>query len=618
MKSAGIVSVSLIVVAAAAAFVLVAGGQEPQGTRSLAGSATDASCSDCSDLSDVAHSSLAQYEGNEPERPLCVIGQTADGVKVSVAFEAGTDPAYVAQVMKDFSRSTVGAEVGGPDRTFNPVSRWTATAHGVNGHPQGNIILSFSLVPDGTSIPVGAFGGGSSSLFAVMDSQFGGDRNLWRLQIEHSFWPWSDTGNGIGLTLINYFADDGAPMSGENPGAIGTRGDVRIGAMWLDGPGGVLGYNYYPNFGEMVLDTAENWANSANNYRRLRNILGHEVGHGLGLGHSVPCNGTKLMEPFINLSFDSIQHDDILGGHHFYSDAYEGFDWNDVPGRATNIGALEAPRHIRNLSITPWTDSDFFRLQPPPNSVLSVTVTPRGAIYSIGNQEGSGCAGATSTVDTRLIRDLGFVVYGPDGTTPLIEVNDHPAGLAETLNDFQLQGSGPWYIRVYGSILTSPQLYDLEVDAKQLRVVSGQVQLSHFVALDYFVPLRLELRAPGSATVLESHQIEARTYSYGGSEVYCDFEFPTYLSGTFDIACKADTWLKQVSPGVSIPGGYPTFTLINGDVNGDNRVDISDVLPIRAQFGSGGYSSADLNKDGSVNIFDFLILRASFGMSGAP
>lgn len=64
-----------------------------------------------------------------------------------------------------------------------------------------------------------------------------------------------------------------------------------------------------------------------------------------------------------------------------------------------------------------------------------------------------------------------------------------------------------------------------------------------------------------------------------------------------------------------------TLTFLNGDVNGNNSINIADFLLLRAAFGTGsggpGYDDrADLDKSGTVNIADFLILRRNFGQSG--
>jgi hypothetical protein len=63
------------------------------------------------------------------------------------------------------------------------------------------------------------------------------------------------------------------------------------------------------------------------------------------------------------------------------------------------------------------------------------------------------------------------------------------------------------------------------------------------------------------------------------------------------------------------------WTLVSGDVNGDNSVNAMDFLALRSAFGASAGDAAwnpyaDLNGDGSIGIADFQILRASFGRSG--
>lgn len=64
-----------------------------------------------------------------------------------------------------------------------------------------------------------------------------------------------------------------------------------------------------------------------------------------------------------------------------------------------------------------------------------------------------------------------------------------------------------------------------------------------------------------------------------------------------------------------------TFTLKNGDVNGDNFISASDQLALRAAWGANSASSnwnpnADLNGDGNVGNSDFLIMRKNWGAAG--
>jgi len=102
--------------------------------------------------------------------------------------------------------------------------------------------------------------------------------------------------------------DDGNPISNVGsayPGSLGVRGDVRIGGHLIDGNSNILSYNYFPNNGDMVIDTADNfYENLTGNSLGLRNVLAHEHGHGLGFEHVCLINQTKLMEPFISFAFD--------------------------------------------------------------------------------------------------------------------------------------------------------------------------------------------------------------------------------------------------------------------------------------------------------------------------
>lgn len=89
----------------------------------------------------------------------------------------------------------------------------------------------------------------------------------------------------------------------------------------------------------------------------------------------------------------------------------------------------------------------------------------------------------------------------------------------------------------------------------------------------------------------------------------------------FDVTMKPSHFLRRriaVDPAGSA-GLHLVF--VNGDVNGDNSVNISDFLALRAAFGTSPGSAmwnpmADLNRDGSVGIPDFLILRRNFGATG--
>jgi hypothetical protein len=137
-----------------------------------------------------------------------------------------------------------------------------------------------------------------------------GSFNQWHAHFVSVFQRWSEL---TGITYVYEPNDDGAPFP-TSTGVRGVRGDIRIGGHLIDGNSGILAYNFYPNTGDMVIDTADSFYNdTSNNSLRLRNVIAHEHGHGLGLAHTCPIHQTKLMEPYLTLNFDGPQFDDTLG-----------------------------------------------------------------------------------------------------------------------------------------------------------------------------------------------------------------------------------------------------------------------------------------------------------------
>ena len=78
-----------------------------------------------------------------------------------------------------------------------------------------------------------------------------------------------------GNTYIKLASDDGAAFT-STPGVGTLRGDVRIGGHPIDGNFGVLGYNFFPNGSDMVLDTDDStfYGNTSNNSTALPNGTG--------------------------------------------------------------------------------------------------------------------------------------------------------------------------------------------------------------------------------------------------------------------------------------------------------------------------------------------------------
>ena len=182
--------------------------------------------------------------------------------------------------------------------------------------PATPVTLTWSFAPDGTNIP----GEGASNLVSYFDGLFGvtsGSNDLtqrpWFAYFKQSFDRWTALG---GINFVYEPNDNGSSLQ-TTSGALGVRGDVRIGGAFVDGPSSTLAYTWLPNSGDMVFDTGETnfYSNSSNGYRQLRNTIMHELGHAFGLLHIESSTDNLLMEPIINLGFDGPQLDDIRGLH---------------------------------------------------------------------------------------------------------------------------------------------------------------------------------------------------------------------------------------------------------------------------------------------------------------
>ncbi|HKQ47804.1 MAG TPA: putative Ig domain-containing protein [Phycisphaerae bacterium] len=367
-----------------------------------------------------------------------------------------------------------------PTDRYQLTSRWT----GAQGTPRA---LTWSFVPDGLSIPSGIGEAvANSDLFARMDALFAaqGGRATWINRFQQSFDRWAQI-CGTSYTRITVGGndwDDGAAWG--SAGSVGLRGDIRICMKNLDGANGVLAYNFFPSGGlapgDMVLDRSEGWGSSSNQHRFLRNTVMHEHGHGLGILHVCPINGTKLMEPFLNTGFDGLRHDDIRGGQRHYGDIYES---NNTAGTATNIGTLiigtpinlgalpappagTNPANSSTLSIDANAKNDYYRFHVDTPVLATVTVTPQGLTYLNAAQNGDGSCPAGTNVNSLAIADLVVEIRDTNGVTVLGTANATGAGSAETLANVNLPIAGDYYVQVLeNNTPTESQLYTMSLSA---------------------------------------------------------------------------------------------------------------------------------------------------------
>jgi hypothetical protein len=346
--------------------------------------------------------------------------------------------------------ATAGAEISTVDGM-----RWTTTATSGGGLTQGHpSTITWSIVPDGTSLPTAQHEPSApSDLRARLNALYGSMSN-WLPVLQQVFDRWEAVS---GIDYVYEPNDDGAAYTHGNRGVLGVRGDVRIGGHAIDGNDGILAYNYFPDHGDMVLDTADSYfSNLSNNSLRLRNTVAHETGHGLGLDHSLPKSGTKLMEPTITTGYDGPQHDDILRIHRGYGDRLEG---NDTPATAVDLGALSAISHVvSEVSVDDDSDVDYFRFTVSATSAISLTLSPYGFVYTVGLADGS-----TESFNSRIQSDLSLEVLNASAATVLASANLAGLGGVETVAGLNL-APGQYLVRVTGA-QNAAQMYMLSAIA---------------------------------------------------------------------------------------------------------------------------------------------------------
>ncbi|MBI4719565.1 MAG: matrixin family metalloprotease [Planctomycetes bacterium] len=395
--------------------------------------------------------------------------ETIDNLRIPVAvcFAPGTPP----EVMAAYQQAMI-AEVGPLAYFLGP--RWP-------GSQGSGKALTWSFVPDGLQISAGTQGEtpGPSELFAEMDAQFGGNRALWIARFEESFARWQQlTGNTY--TRITFGGNDWDDGASWGTGSSANRGDLRIAMKLINGSGGVLAYNYFPSNGDMVLDSADFWAGSTNNYRFLRNVVMHEHGHGMGLQHVCSSDSNQLMEPFINTSFDGPQHDDLRAAQRHYGDPFEvddaTVDATDLGGIAigspVSFGATSIPApSISDSSIVTIDGEgkqDWYKFTVSSARSATVTLTPRGRIYDSSPQNADSSCSSGNSIDSRAMANLNVELIDADQTTVLGTGDAQPAGAAEVLADVYLPVAGEYYVRVFEGpgVTTESQFYDLQVAAE--------------------------------------------------------------------------------------------------------------------------------------------------------
>jgi hypothetical protein len=358
---------------------------------------------------------------------------------------------------------------------FSDSNRWTSTA--TNGTLPGigsRMTLTWSIVPDGLVLgtvytdPV-TNPSHVSRLIARFDELYNVplvDRvadltaRPWFAEMQTVF---NIYGSKTGITYV-YVSDDGAATG--SPGAVGARGDVRIGGTDLSGP---LAYNGGPPSGDMVINTASTVFSAPST---LRLIFGHEHAHGLGLGHVlVTGNATLSVVSGSGGNSNGAQLDDLSVILRAYGDVREKAPGDATLANARSLGSLPASTLLTvgtlatNLPVLaaetdfPFsshsTDVDFFKFSVTSAQSVIVKLTPQGPTYSYLPE-----GGVDTTIKLSNQADLTLQLQNSGGTQ-LVAKDLVGTGLIEGIA-FDLPAAGDYFVRV-GNKTAKGQFYRLDI-----------------------------------------------------------------------------------------------------------------------------------------------------------
>jgi hypothetical protein len=351
-------------------------------------------------------------------------------------------------------------------------TKWTGST--ALPKPQGNsnqgspLTLTWGFMAPGTPINdsgSSGFANANNDLQTRLNTIYG-SQATWQPLFQSVFDRWSSVS---GLSYQFEANDDGAAITGGTSsgfptGVLGTRADIRIGGKPLDGNSGTLAYNYFPSIGEMVIDTNDSFfADTSSGSIKLRNVVAHEHGHGIGMPHVTSSTNSFLMNPFYSGAFDGPQYHDILAAQYMYGDAREksnGGLGNDTAARANPLGTFGvggstsignsartisvAPTATDFVSIDSQTDTDFYKFTLSEPATATVKLEALGFTYNVGTQGGSSV-----TFDSKSRSNLKLAILAADGTTLLAFADATGFGGDETLV-YNFGGAGDYYLRVTG------------------------------------------------------------------------------------------------------------------------------------------------------------------------
>jgi VCBS repeat-containing protein len=263
------------------------------------------------------------------------------------------------------------------------------------------------------------------------------------------------------------------------------------------------------------------------------------------------------------------------------------------------------------VSKTPWTkDSANFTVRAnaaPTAGADSYAVTYQTAL----NVSAPGVLGNDSDSNGDSITAQ-IVANGTKGTAVL----NANGSFTYTPNAGATGADSFTYRATDGLLLSGITMVSLNISSPQ--TIGGTITLNNLDVSPAGRQVVVHVRNVGSTTALLTQTVTldaAGNYSFVPSSALS--------AGNYDITFQGSHWLRKLNGNVVITAGANSVSasLLNGDVNGDNSVDLLDYFALSDAYGSSVgdptfNAEADLNGDDSVDLLDYFILSDNYGLEG--
>lgn len=242
------------------------------------------------------------------------------------------------------------------------------------------------------------------------------------------------------------------------------------------------------------------------------------------------------------------------------------------------------------------------------DTVLNVLNVSAGSAWPVADTfvaraEASGGGSANESIEfAATLNSAGSLSGSVELVTILIEAVNPPSSVTTEIS----AGSSLALIfsNAEGAPLTANAPADLTITINPAPAVQGTVTL----------------QSPGTGRTVAVSGVGTSVQGQASQVIASGAAFSLALptGSGFALTAVAACHLTAQKAGVASPSSGHVVTLITGDVNGDNRINIQDLAAMGNRFGQGPGSlpCTDLNQDGTVNILDLSRAASNYGLQG--